>query len=139
MTEKENAKNQRVANLEEFYRDAKTGRFIAKRDLAKFQEIRKEKSAVSKSPQQPIKEKIIQVVQEQGLDARSVEEVWGHLVGVQAEIAMDKDNGSKATAAAKLVAQVMGMMEDNTKLDAGTEKLVLGRTLAQEILALLKE
>ncbi|MBT4683249.1 MAG: hypothetical protein HOB70_09450, partial [Chloroflexi bacterium] len=64
---------------------------------------------------------------------------WGHLVGVQAEIAMDKDNGSKATAAAKLVAQVMGTMEGSPAQDEGIEKLVLGRELAKQVLALLKE
>ncbi|MBT3239383.1 MAG: hypothetical protein HON98_02645 [Chloroflexi bacterium] len=139
MTEKPNLEYIPVANLEKFYRDAKTGRFIAKKDIDNYQVERNKRSLSLSTQQHPIQKKIIQVVQQQGLDARTLEEVWGHLVGVQAEIAMDKDNGSKATAAAKLVAQVMGTMEGSPAQDEGIEKLVLGRELAKQVLALLKE
>lgn len=42
--------------------------------------------------------------------AGSPEDAWGQLVAVQAEIAMEAENGSKATAAARLVAEATGML-----------------------------
>ncbi|MBT4682165.1 MAG: hypothetical protein HOB70_03900, partial [Chloroflexi bacterium] len=85
MTEKPNLEYIPVANLEKFYRDAKTGRFIAKKDIDNYQVERNKRSLSLSTQQHPIQKKIIQVVQQQGLDARTLEEVWGHLVGVQAE------------------------------------------------------
>lgn len=40
----------------------------------------------------------------------SPEEAWGRLIAVQAEIALDPENGNKATAAARLVAEATGML-----------------------------
>ncbi len=56
----------------------------------------------------------------------SPEEAWGRLVAVQAEIALDPENGSKATAAARLVAEATGM------LPAGESASAL-QTLAAEL------
>lgn len=44
------------------------------------------------------------------VSAASPEEAWGRLVAVQAEIALEPENGSKATAAARLVAEATGML-----------------------------
>jgi hypothetical protein len=44
------------------------------------------------------------------VSAASPEEAWARLVAVQAEIALEPENGSKATAAARLVAEATGML-----------------------------
>jgi hypothetical protein len=54
-----------------------------------------------------------------GYSIKSFEEAWGQLVAIQAEIAADPDNGSKATSAIKFVAEAIGISSKN--ITAGDE------------------
>ena len=56
------------------------------------------------------KEYLLAVVQKEGYQVESPVDAWGTLVGVQTKIALDAANGSKATTAAKFVAQATGMI-----------------------------
>lgn len=136
-------KTKQVVNLEKhkMYRDPKTGRFIARKDIGQYLKIKEERSKKEKqkAPNSPLGEKIVEAVREQGIEVNTIEEVWAKLIGIQAEIALDKTNGAKATAAAKLVAQVMGTMDGDSPKEDGTDMLVLGRELAKEILALIEK
>ncbi len=60
---------------------------------------------------------LLEAVQGEGYAAQNAEDAWGKLVGVQAAIALDAGNGSKATAAAKLVAQATGMLAERAGLE----------------------
>ena len=76
----------------------------------------------------------------QGHAEESVEEAIGKVVQVQAEIALDKDEPAKATAAARLLNKVTGFFENADPEGAGDEPwFVLGRELAIEVLALVEE
>ena len=86
---------------------------------------------------------ILEAVQSTGLPAESLEEALGHLMAVQTEIALDKDNGAKATSAARLIGQVTGVLGRGAK-QARSEKegppwFVLGSELALQVLALIEK
>lgn len=75
---------------------------------------------------------LMAVVQSQKEAVEDVYDAWGHIVGVQAKIALAGD-GAKATAAAKFVAKATGLLdeEENEKQDRD----VFGKELADEVLA----
>ena len=73
-----------------------------------------------------------------GYQAETVEQAWGKLIEVQAELALEKEQGSKATTAARFVGQMTGLDESEQE-NRQTGHLVLGRELALEILDLLEE
>lgn len=58
---------------------------------------------------------LINAITKMGYSAKTFEEAWGQLVAIQAEIAADPDNGSKATSAIKFVAEAIGI---SAKIDA---------------------
>lgn len=85
---------------------------------------------------------IIDAVQRLGLTANSLEEAVGHLLAVQAEIALDKENGAKSTSAARLITQAAGILgkTSQTKPEQHEDQsqFVLGARLAKQILALVE-
>jgi hypothetical protein len=81
-----------------------------------------------------------QAAREHGFPVESLGEAWGKVMQVQAEIALDKNNAAKATAAAKLLAQATGIM-DETEADQNEQApwFVLGRKLAWKVLTIIQD
>jgi hypothetical protein len=83
---------------------------------------------------------LIEAVRAMGLPAASAEDAWGRLVGVQARIALDEGGGSKATAAAKLVAQATGLSdaEGEAGKEAAWSQLTMDEDGAVRLLAMVR-
>jgi len=71
-----------------------------------------------------------------GLDPMTVEDAWGRLVGVQARIALDESGGTRATAAAKLVAQATGLM-DTVKSETDADQPIRIEMTVEDALAFM--
>ncbi|MEJ2758073.1 MAG: hypothetical protein P8046_06265, partial [Anaerolineales bacterium] len=103
------------------YREVRTGRWIPKAEAEALM-------PVSLHPSHLI---LAQEVEAQSLRQRLME--------VQAEIALDRDAGAKATSAARLV---LNMLKDKDQAeqtgDEDTPWFVLGRQLAKEALELIE-
>lgn len=86
------------------------------------------------------KQHLIEAVRALGLPAASAEDAWGRLVGVQARIALDEAGGSKATAAAKLVAQATGLIGEDSDpaSEAAWKQLSMDEDGAAFLLALVR-
>ncbi|MDH5507803.1 MAG: hypothetical protein OEZ02_11345 [Anaerolineae bacterium] len=109
------------------YRDANTGRWIAKDEVARVGLAAQPAAVLPDAPEETAaaeglqaaqaraRQHLLQAVVQEGHPAESPADAWGKLVGVQAEIALDKEMGSKATAAAKLVAAATGMLPDGRR------------------------
>ena len=123
----------RVARRDERgrWREVETGRFVKKGEVKAGEEQGTSRLATRKS--------MVDKVRQMGLEAKDDNEAWGQLMGVQTEIALDKENGSRATAAAKLVAQASGVMEEGQETEEKDLTLALGRELALAVLALVEE
>jgi len=63
----------------------------------------------SDTAQNTARRHLLEAVRHEGFQAKSVEDAWGKIVRVQAEIALDPAMGSKATTAAKFLAQALGI------------------------------
>lgn len=85
---------------------------------------------------------IIAAVRRLGLTASTLDEAVGHLLGVQTEIALDKDNGAKSTSAARLITQATGLLGKAAQAGAEPQEdhphFVLGARLAKQLLALVE-
>jgi hypothetical protein len=71
-----------------------------------------------------------------GLDPATVEDAWGRLVGVQARIALNESGGTRATAAAKLVAQATGLM-DTVKSETDADQPIRIEMTVEDALAFM--
>ena len=94
---------------------------------------------VTVAAQQAARQHLLKAVQELGYSARDAADAWGRLVGVQAEIAMDGQGGTRATTAAKLVAQATGMLDEEEGQTMDGLKLDIGAEAAGHLLELLAE
>lgn len=56
---------------------------------------------------------VLDAVHREGYEAENLEDAWGKIIRVQAEIALDPAMGSKATTAAKFLAQALGIAVPN--------------------------
>ena len=61
-----------------------------------------------KNVRQHVLDAVEGAVRRQGYAVKDSAEAFGTVMGVQAEIALDKENGARATSAARLVAQATG-------------------------------
>ena len=123
------------------YRDAASGKWLS-REVVEGEALMEGEgdapAAVERS-----KRHLLESVQTGGYEAETPEDAWGRLIGVQAEIALDKEQGSKATAAAKLVAQATGMLPDGR--GAGEVpalegmRLEMGKGLVVQILEMIEK
>ena len=105
------------------------------------EEIDKDLSTKKDDARHRAKQHLIEAVHALGLPAESAEDAWGRLVGVQARIALDEGGGSKATAAAKLVAQATGLI-DEEEVAAGKAawtQLTMDETGAAVLLGLVQQ
>ncbi len=126
------------------WREVDTGRFIAKEQVSNSKLLMAggEQEGKGGEGKRTFRDFVLEAVRHQGHEVETPEEAFGKLIGVQAEIALDKDHGSRATAATKLVAQATGMLGEDegpageTKKD---ERWVLGRKLAVALLGLIEE
>lgn len=126
------------------WREVDTGRFVAKEQVSKNKLLMAggEQGGKGGEGKRTFRDFVLEAVRHQGHEVETPEEAFGKLIGVQAEIALDKDHGSRATAATKLVAQATGMLGEDegpageTKKD---ERWVLGRELAVALLGLIEE
>ena len=83
-------------------------------------------------------QQLLEAVRRDGFQAESLEEAWGKIVSVQAEIALDPEMGSKATTAAKFLAQVIGIR--NSPASASSRPPAeIGSQAAQLLLELIAE
>lgn len=133
------------------YRNVRTGKWVSSEDVAVAQTAASSELPVQRPPEpvepQDTKKQtekwILEAVQKLGLPAGTFDEALGQLLAVQAEIALDKDNGAKATSAARLIGQVTGMLGRGAGADPAGEEdqpwFVLGRELARHVLALIEE
>lgn len=126
------------------YQDKRTGKWLSKKVVL---ELRIAKSIEENqdtrpmlSPRDYVFQAMQQAARKHGYPVESLEEAWGKVMQVQAEIALDKSNAAKATAAARMLAQATGIMEEpEADQDEQTPWFVLGRKLAWEMLFLIRE
>lgn len=103
------------------------------------QEDAEEEESLTLAAQQAARRHMLQAVQQLGYPAQDPADAWGRLVGVQAEIAMDGQGGTKATSAAKFVAQATGLLDEEED-DGGQMdglQLNIGAEAAQRLLDIL--
>ena len=118
------------------YRDLVTGRWVS------AAEVEDQLAAEEDFPprRQVMEAALLQAALNQGHVVETVEEAIGKVVQVQAEIALDKDEPAKATAAARLLNKVTGFFEGADPEESAEDPwFVLGRELAVEVLALVEE
>ena len=121
------------------FRDVSSGRFISQEDLeAHLPNAPNPPDAGQHSAAQQARQQLLAAVRAMGFDVETVEQAWGKLVEVQAELALEKEQGSKATTAARFVGQMTGLDESEQE-NRQTDHLVLWRELALEILRMLEE
>ena len=100
------------------YRDAASGRFVSVPMEGEFAasweaaETPSPKKGQEGGARARAKAHLLRAVRTLGLSADNAEDAWGRLVAVQARIALDEESGARATAAAKLVAQATGLIDD---------------------------
>ncbi len=127
------------------YRSVATGRFIKRSEIENDQQLAlfdSDKHTKPTSPsaeaQQRSQAHMLAAVRAGGHTADTPEDAWGKLVGVQTEIALEAENGTKATSAAKLVAQATGLLDEEQTNPLGPlleiMRLLEGET-AQAVLA----
>lgn len=78
----------------------------------------------------------MEAVRQQGYEPTSIEDAWGKVILVQAEIALNPEMGSKATTAAKFLMQVSGYFEEKDQREPEDER---GQEDFQLILELIDE
>ena len=79
---------------------------------------------------------VLEAVRRAGYEANTLEDAWGKIVRVQAEIALDPAMGSKATTAAKFLAQALGIASPELAA-SGSAPPEIGSQAAQNLLALI--
>lgn len=110
------------------WREVGSGRFVSKEEVDQIGgEGERQKALLAE---------LMAAVNRAGYEIRSPEEAWGVILGVQAEIALDKGGGSKATAAAKFLRETISPDEEDGERD---EALVLGKELALVVLELIED
>ncbi len=125
------------------YREVGSGRWVAAQvveaGMSDWQPEQRPRSGLSASARAQVRQDLAQAVQQLGLDVSSPEEAYGKLIAVQAQIAMDKENGARATSAVRLIGQAAGLLEEEEEAeDADQPWFVLGRQLAKEVLGLVE-
>ena len=129
------------------HRDKCTGKWVSKEDINNLRFV--VPCALSEPDAQSVKQNLAprdyvfqameRAASEHGFPVESLGEAWGLVMQVQAEIAPDKNNAAKATAAAKMLAQATGIMnEADADQDEEAPWFVLGRELAWEMLSLIQ-
>lgn len=108
------------------WRDVATGRFVPKDEVPQKQEPQHRNAALLRD--------IVGVVRQAGYRIDTLEDAWEVILGVQADIALDKEGGTKATSAAKFLREVL-VPEGNQAVDP---ELVLGKELASKILTMIE-
>ena len=83
-------------------------------------------------------QQLLEAVRRDGFQAESLEEAWGKIVSVQAEIALDPEMGSKATTAAKFLADVVGVRNSPASV-SNRPPAEIGNQAAQLLLELIAE
>jgi hypothetical protein len=126
------------------WREVDTGRFIAKEHVSNSKSLMAGGGQGGKvgEGKRTLRDFVLEAVRHQGHEVETPEEAFGKLIGVQAEIALNKDHGSRATAATKLVAQATGILGESEDPAGETKKdgrRVLGRELAVALLGLIEE
>lgn len=125
-------------------RDKSTGRWLSKAFAEKMRiDVKASGGQDPKqtaSPRDFASQAMQLAAQEHGYSVGSFGEAWGKVIQVQAEIALDKSNAAKATAAAKLLAKATGIMEEPEGGQEDQEPwFILGRSLALEMLSFIQE
>jgi hypothetical protein len=130
------------------YRDKRTGKWVSTVDAESLRLV--ETCALTVPEDQSEKQKLStrdhvfqamqQAARKHGYPVESLGEAWGKVMQVQAEIALDKDNAAKATAAAKLLAQATKIMDEHEgDKEEQPSWFVLGRELAWEMLTVIQD
>ena len=93
------------------YRDVVSGRFLRKQDVEK--RLRETPGKIS--PMQAARNGILDAVCKLDRPVQTVEEAWARLIEIQTEIALDIEQGSKATTALKFLGAISGLdiVEEN--------------------------
>lgn len=107
------------------WRDTATGRFVPKANAPENREYERRDAALLRD--------IVGVVRQAGYPVESLNDAWEVILGVQAEIALDKQGGTKATSAAKFLRDAL-LPEEGQEDDP---ELILGKQLAADVLALI--
>lgn len=130
------------------YRDAVTGRWVAADSVegANFaprhdlEEKSNQKLMAQPTLRDFLDRAVKQAAHNQGHPVESLGEAWAKVLQVQAEIALDKQDPAKATAAARLLAKATNFMSGlEPERDEQAPWFILGRELAGEVLDLIWE
>lgn len=89
---------------------------------------------------QIVRQHMTEAVKQSGFDVDSAGDAWGKIIGVQVQIALDASMGSKATSAAKFLAQVAEITDEDTqKEQAGIGIFQVGSEGVRRLLELITE
>ena len=81
-----------------------------------------------------------QTAQKKGHPVTTPQEAFGAVIAVQTEIALDPNNGAKATSAAHFIIKTTGILDTPDPDDQPeTERWVLGKEIAVEFLQAIEE
>jgi hypothetical protein len=124
------------------YREITSGKWVSAEQVETQRLILTEdgEEQTGKSGQELIQEAVVAAARQQGLAVSSPDEAFAEIVGVQAEIALDKNKPSHATTAARFVIKEAGLAVDEGEDDSGEKPwFLLGRELAQKVLEMVEE
>ena len=115
------------------YRDAR-GRWVKHETAGELRTVKLraeegEVESLAAAARHAAQEQLVAAVREMGYQVSSAAEAWGVLVGQQAGLALEAGKGAQAIAAAKLVAQATGVLEDEGEAapEGGLQlKIVIG-------------
>ena len=121
------------------WREAETGEFISGPDTPK-EKLPDQVRLNLDQRKKTFCEFVLQAVQDKGHQVATHQEALGKIIAVQTQIALDPENGTKATSAARFIIQATGFLDDSDPDDQPeTERFLLGKELAGELLQIIEE
>ena len=119
------------------YRDAR-GRW-AKDPAGELRAAEEGEESLAAAAQRAAQQQLVAAVQEMGHRVSTAAEAWGVLVGHQAGLALEAGKGAQTIAAAKLVAQAIGVLEEDEAAPEEGLQLKIGAGAARQVLGLIEE
>ena len=121
------------------YRDAR-GRWAKHEPAGELTAAEDEEGeSLAAAARRAAQEQLVAAVQEMGHRVSTAAEAWGVLVGQQAGLALEAGKGAQAIAAAKLVAQATGVLEEDEAAPEEGLQLKIGAEAARQVLGLIEE
>jgi hypothetical protein len=98
-----------------------------------------DRNPAGKNSRALIEAAVVQAAREHGREVESPQEAFAEMIGVQAGIALDDSKPAQAIAAVRLIAKEAQLSGQDDSEEADQPWFVLGRQLAEQVLALIEE